>query len=97
MKDQSGNDMPLARLGLEEIAAALIMLVPTCLTLGHESIESTIGYVYGEPLGTAEFIKDLFTLKPEEIAGKWYGSEEAALTMYAEAMGRAVFAADPAA
>jgi hypothetical protein len=97
MKDQSGNEVLLAGFGLEELAAALIMLVPTCMTLGHESIQSTLGYVHGEPGGTAAFIKDMFTLTPSEIAVKWYGSEESALEMYAEAMGRALFADDPAA
>ncbi len=97
VKDSQGNHAALSNLSLEEIAASLIMLVPTCLTLGHESIESTLGYVNVEPGGTAAFIKDLFTLPPEEIAEKWYGSEELAIEMYADAMGSTVFAADPAA
>lgn len=89
---RNGNDVLLSNLDLEELAAALIMLVPTCLMLGHESIESTLGYVHGEPGGTAAFIKDLFTLTPGEIAAKWYGGEESAIEMYARAMGAALFA-----
>lgn len=89
---RDGNNVPLSNLDLEDVAAALIMLVPTCLTLGHESIQSTLGYVHGEPGGTAAFIKDLLTLPPGEVAVKWYGGEEAAMQIYTKAMGRALFA-----
>ena len=93
------KDTPLAELDLEEIAAALIMLVPGCLALGHESIQSTLGYYHGESGGAGAFIKDLFTLKPGEVARKWYGGEKRAKSLFASAMGKALFAddAEPAA
>ena len=35
------KDTPLAKLSLEEVTAALIMLIPNCVMLGHQSIPST--------------------------------------------------------
>jgi hypothetical protein len=90
------KNTPLAKLDLEEIAAALIMLVPGCLTLGHQSIRSDLWYIHPEPGSAAEFVKDLFTLKPDEVARKWYGSEEGAMLLHSAAISLALFG-DPAA
>ena len=84
------KDTPLAELDLEDVAAALIMLVPECLTLGHESIQSTLRYVHPSPGSPAAFVKDMFTLEPDEIARKWYGSEKLAALLAVTATGSAL-------
>lgn len=89
------KDTPLAKLDLEEIAAAFIMLVPSCLTLNHQTIQGTLSYVHGEPGSAAAFVKDVFTLRPGEVAQKWYGSEQLAKLMAARVIGRALFGDDP--
>jgi hypothetical protein len=79
----------LSDLSLEEIAAAFIMLVPSCLTLGHQSVQGTLGYVHGDRAGA--FVKDVITRPPAEVARKWYGSEKSAKEILARAMGKALF------
>jgi len=79
----------LADLSLEEIAAAFIMLVPSCLTLGHQSIQGTLWYVHGDRAGA--FVKDVITRPPAEVARKWYGGERRAKRALAIAMGKALF------
>jgi hypothetical protein len=89
------KDTPLAKLDLEDIAAALIMLVPGCLVLGHQSLTSTLGYVHPGPEGPAAFVKDLFMLPPDEVARKWYGGERLAMLLHSKAVSLALFAPDP--
>ena len=88
---KDGNEVALSNLSLEDIAAALIMLVPGCLMLGHQSLTSTLGYVHPEPESAAAFVKDLFTLAPDEVARKWYGDEKFAMQMHNRAMSMALF------
>ena len=85
------KDTPLAKLSLKEIAAALIMLIPNCVMLGHQSIPSTLEYVHPPDGGPAAFVSDLFTLKPEEVAEKWYGGEKRAALLSARASSLALF------
>jgi hypothetical protein len=88
---KDGNDVLLSNLNLEDIAAALIMLVPGCLMLGHQALTSTLGYAHPDPEGPAAFVKDLFTLPPDEVARKWYGDEKFAMQMHNNAMSIALF------
>lgn len=88
--DAMRTDPPaLSDLSLEEIAAAFIMLVPSCLTLGHQSIRGTLTYVHGDRAGA--FVKDVITRPPAEVARKWYGGEKYAKEVLARAMGKALF------
>lgn len=92
--DAMKTDLPaLSELSLEEIAAAFIVLVPSCLTLGHQSIQGTLTYVHDDRAGA--FIKDVLTKPPAEVARKWYGGEKRAKEALAMAMGQALFGPDP--
>jgi hypothetical protein len=86
---KTGSPAALSDLSLEEIAAAFIMLVPSCLTLGHQSIQGTLTYVHGDRAGA--FVKDVITRPPAEVARKWYGGEKYAKEVLAKAMGKALF------
>jgi hypothetical protein len=94
---EGNSTPPLANLTLEEIAASFIMLVPSCLTLNHQTIQGTLTYVHPSPGSAAAFVKDVLTRSPGEVARKWYGSEHFAKLMATRAVSDALFGDEPAA
>jgi hypothetical protein len=71
---------PLLRLDLQAVGDQLARAVITARQLGHDTTARTI-QDYWAPGGSPEheFIRDVFTLSPDEIAERWMDGESNAV------------------
>lgn len=71
--------MKIKDLNPEILGELLLRVAPVAMQAQHEWPKSTmIDYINPTSEGEAEFIRDLFTLKTEEIIEKWYGGRDGA-------------------
>jgi hypothetical protein len=68
-------DAPVADLDSRRVGEMLIKLPAVAAYLRHESVQSTLGYVWPISGREAEFIRDLFTKPLAVVLDKWYGGE----------------------
>lgn len=83
---------PVFDLNLEQLGAMLMRLPAAAVRVGHANITSTLAYVPRDagPGREAEFLSDMLTLEPREIAEKWYGGHGNASRFAGELFERAL-------
>lgn len=83
------NVPPAADLDLERLGSTLLTLPVVTAYLRHTRITSSLDYMHSMPEGgnpELEFIRDLFTLKADEVFDRWYGGRDTAACVGGEMM-----------
>jgi hypothetical protein len=87
--DEGSPVPPVADLDLRLVGDLLTRLPATAAMMRHASVQSTLGYIAGDPEEPEqEFVRDILTLPLAEVLDKWYGGH-----LYAAALGSALVAA----
>ena len=84
-------DAPVADLDNRRVGEMLMKLPAVAAYLRHESVQSTLGYVWPISDGReSEFIRDLFTKPLGAVLDKWYGGRFHAAELAAGVMNAAL-------
>lgn len=80
--DGPGSDPLFINLDLTRLGDALVRLALTARQLGHARTAHTV-QDYWHPCGSLEmeFVRDVFSLNPDDIAERWFGGEANAVRL----------------
>lgn len=77
MTETQADNCRAADLDMAKLGELVFRLPLASKGLRHTNVKSTLSYIHGGGL-EMEFLKDLLTLKTQELIDNWYGGDEAA-------------------